>query len=158
MVAVGITVVRDIGNVVYMLAAPLGTAKATRTSTGPAKLVLIVDDDRDILESYARLLERSVPNIRVHTAASPDAALAMLAGERYALIISDYRMPNMNGLDFLTRAHALQPDAVRILVSAYPDADLESRAGALVGEENFFSKAGNPEVLITRVQSGLSAA
>lgn len=119
------------------------------------RLVLIVDDDPDVLESYARLIQHAVRGVIVRTAPNAQRALELLASETFALIVSDYRMPGMNGIDFLSEAHRLQPDAVRILVSAYPDQELEVRAYKEVGP-NFLSKSADPSVLIRRINVGLA--
>lgn len=137
---------------------PGATAHNAVSAAGASpRLVLVVDDDADVLESYARLIERSVRGVVVRTAPNGPRALELLGKEPFALIVSDYRMPGMDGIDFLSLAHKLQPDAVRILVSAYPDRDLEVRAEAEVGQ-NFLSKASDPSLLIKRITLGLASA
>jgi CheY-like chemotaxis protein len=84
--------------------------------------VLCVDDEPNILEGLAVNLGRSY---HVMTAPSAQRALDLLrgAGEPIAIIISDMRMPVMDGTAFLSRARAIAPDAVRILLTGQSDID-----------------------------------
>jgi two-component system probable response regulator PhcQ len=61
--------------------------------------------------------------IRVETFSSADQALARLESDDFDLIISDYRMPEMSGVEFLTRAIQLQPQVARMILSGYADRD-----------------------------------
>ena len=81
--------------------------------------VLIVDDDDLILKALTRILEGN--GYVTHCHLSPEEALAALEQERPVVIISDYMMPGMDGIDFLKRARNLAPGAVRILCTAAED-------------------------------------
>jgi DNA-binding NtrC family response regulator len=83
-------------------------------SPGPA--VLIVDDEPMVLLTLNAFLVRE--NYRVTTADRPSAALELVRKEDYAVIISDHRMPEMMGLDFLAECRRLRPDSSRILLTA----------------------------------------
>src|SRR5687768_3046943 len=78
--------------------------------------VLIVDDEEIVLIALRETLLRA--GYLVSTANDPLPALELMQKEQYAVIISDQQMPSMTGLDFLTKAKVLQPDASRMLITA----------------------------------------
>ncbi len=84
------------------------------TAEPPA--ILIVDDEPFVLSALKETLERE----RYHVVAvnSPLKALAILAERDFAVIISDQRMPEMMGLDFLIESKRLRPNTSRILITA----------------------------------------
>ena len=69
------------------------------------------------------------------------------------LIITDYKMPGMNGLEFLGRAQKISPKTPRILVTAFPDLEIAIRAINEAGIENFFTKPFEPEQVMGVVRS-----
>jgi FixJ family two-component response regulator len=81
--------------------------------------ILIVDDEANVLTALRRMLHREP--YQVHTANTAEEALEMLREKEVSLIISDYRMPSMNGVTFLQQAKELQPDSVRIILSGFAD-------------------------------------
>jgi response regulator RpfG family c-di-GMP phosphodiesterase len=115
--------------------------------------VLIVDDEDDIAQSIASLLEEAVPNVRCLTASSGSQALKTLREGDVDLILSDYRMPGMDGLEFLQRAKEAAPRVPRFLLTAYPDLSVAVRAINEAGIEQFLSKPLVPDQ-VTRVVEG----
>lgn len=99
-----------------------------RVSTGRRYRILVVDDEPDILEVVSRALRHAFHDVEVLVAEDPVVALTRLHDGAVDLIISDYRMPKMNGLEFLERAKGLAPLAPRIMMTAYPDLDLAVKA------------------------------
>ena len=88
--------------------------------------LLLVDDEVNILKSISRMcwnekLLPALPDLQITTFDSPFRAIAFATHHAIDLVVSDYRMPEMNGVAFLTRIRALQPNAARILVSALAD-------------------------------------
>ena len=88
--------------------------------------VLIVDDQVELLNSLKRLLRK---DFSVEIADSGFAALEKLQQFEFSVIVSDQRMPEMDGVTFLSKAKELQPDAIRILLTAY--ADIEATIAAV---------------------------
>jgi thioredoxin reductase (NADPH) len=92
-------------------------------------VLLVVDDDPDVLRAIARDLRRRYrEDYRIVRADSGAAALEVLEelGERgtpVALILSDQRMPGMDGVTFLSKAAELFPEAKRVVLTAYADTD-----------------------------------
>jgi len=91
--------------------------------------ILLVDDEVNITKSLRRLL-MDVDQYDIHIANSGQEALDLLADETdIGVIISDQRMPEMTGVEFLQQARVLVPDAVRILLTGY--ADIEASIAAI---------------------------
>ena len=80
--------------------------------------ILIVDDEKDILESLRRML-RGIYEVDI--AESPFDALKLLQNRLYHVIVSDQRMPEMTGVEFLEKAKKLSPLSTRILLTGYTD-------------------------------------
>src|SRR5690606_3221614 len=78
--------------------------------------VLVVDDDPLILRAIQRVLEAQ--GFEVSASLRPGMALADVRGTPVGLIISDYMMPGMNGVQFLMAARRICPDAPRLLLTA----------------------------------------
>ena len=102
--------------------------------------LLVVDDEEDIRESLKALFETCLDDVEVRVAASGAVALDVLSKETIDLIITDYKMPGMNGLEFLNRAAKQGPSIPRILVTAFPDLEIAIRAINEANIENFFTK------------------
>ena len=82
--------------------------------------ILCVDDEENVLKSLERLFLDD--DYEIITASTIDDALDILnENEPVQIIISDYRMPKMNGIDFLKMVYKYWPDAVRIVFSGYAD-------------------------------------
>ena len=90
----------------------------TEESQVPAT-VLFVDDEANILASLKRLFRPQ--GYRIFIAVSGAAGLEIMAKEKVDLVVSDMRMPEMNGAQFLEQARQKWPDAVRILLTGYAD-------------------------------------
>lgn len=117
------------------------------------QIVLIVDDEPDIRDSLQMLLEAGLESIQVAVADGGQAALDILQRRPVDLIITDYKMPGMNGLEFLGRAQKIAPKTPRILVTAFPDLEIAIRAINEAGIENFFTKPFEPDQVLGVVRS-----
>ncbi|MDJ1182778.1 SpoIIE family protein phosphatase [Roseofilum casamattae] len=83
--------------------------------------LMVVDDERDNLDLLYRTFRR---DFQVHRAESAKAALEILENEgEMAIIISDQRMPEMNGTEFLGKTVEKFPDTIRILLTGYTDVE-----------------------------------
>jgi two-component system response regulator HupR/HoxA len=82
--------------------------------------VLIVDDEPRVLDALEAVL---AADFRVLRAEGGEQALRLLPGVDVAVIVTDYRMPGMTGVELLRRSQDVAPDAVRIVLTAYTDVD-----------------------------------
>jgi len=108
--------------------------------------LLIVDDEPNVLNALRRMCQNRaalpvIPDPSVTTFTSPEAAIDYIRDHRVDLVISDYRMPEMDGATFLTRVKSLQPDAARIILSACADMDGIARA---INEAGIFRYVTKP--------------
>ena len=91
--------------------------------------VVVVDDEADIVESISSLLEHAFPDVKVLPTQSPQEALQNAKGAD--LLVTDYRMPIMNGLELAQRAHKADSELPILIVTAYRDSFLQDEAGAM---------------------------
>ena len=113
-------------------------------------VLLTVDDDPSVSRAVARDLRRQYgENHRVLRAASGAEALdalreLKLRGEPVAVLLADYRMPEMNGIEFLEQAMDLFPRARRVLLTAYADTDAAIQAINQVDVDHYLLKPWDP--------------
>ncbi|MCD6569619.1 MAG: response regulator [Deltaproteobacteria bacterium] len=96
--------------------------------------ILIVDDEENVLKALKRAFAEDGYTVDTYT--SPKDALAFLAGQRVSAIISDFMMPEMNGLEFLLQAAEVIPDSVRIILTGHANLEMAIKAinsGAVYG-------------------------
>lgn len=116
--------------------------------------IMIVDDEPNILNSLKRIFNKE-KDIEIETYDKPKDALKRAQTSLFDLFISDYRMPEIDGVEFLTETKKLQPESMRIILSGYTDLD------ALLGAINqahiyrFISKPWDDYGLITTVKQAL---
>lgn len=79
--------------------------------------ILVVDDDADTLVALRGTLEGRLENSRIETCASGEEALEKLSHHDYDVVLSDIRMPGMNGLALLGRIRASHPILPVLLIS-----------------------------------------
>jgi response regulator RpfG family c-di-GMP phosphodiesterase len=87
--------------------------------------ILCVDDEISVLEGLTDTLRR---HFKITVESSPRAALDLLAHDTFSVLVSDMRMPEMDGAELLTRARAVAPDTTRILLTGETDLQSAIRA------------------------------
>jgi thioredoxin reductase (NADPH) len=113
-------------------------------------ILLTVDDDPSVSRAVARDLRRRYgENFRVVRADSGREALEslqeiLLRGDKVAVLLADYRMPGMNGIEFLEQAMDLFPMARRALLTAYADTDAAIEAINIVDVDHYLLKPWEP--------------
>lgn len=85
--------------------------------------ILLVDDEAQVLSALQRALRRFIPEhaVDIEVYQDPEQALLRCAEALFDVVMSDYRMPGLSGGDFLQVVKGLQPDAVRLVLSASND-------------------------------------
>ena len=89
---------------------------------GHLHTVLFVDDEINILKALQRLLRSE--DMTVLSASRGEEALAMLEQHEVQVVVSDQRMPEMRGVDFLSRVRERRPDVVRMMLTGYTEMDV----------------------------------
>lgn len=116
----------------------------------PKPVLMTVDDDPGVSRSVARDLRRRYgQDYRIVRAESGREALEALReltlrGEPVAAILADYRMPEMNGIEFLEAAMDVAPHARRCLLTAYADTDAAIQAINVVDVDHYLLKPWDP--------------
>lgn len=113
--------------------------------------LLIVDDEQYVLSALTRLLRRD--GHEIVTAETPTQALALLSARDVGVIISDYRMPEMDGVQFLRRARESAPEAIRIILSGYAEIHAILSAVNDGGIHKYLTKPWNDEQLRLEVKA-----
>lgn len=114
--------------------------------------ILIVDDEPDNLALLYRTLRGKY---EIAKSTSPLQALEILKQEHFHCILSDHKMPEMDGVEFLKRSHDIAPDTMRLLVTAYTDAGILIDAINYAKIYRYIKKPYNPDELLLIVENAL---
>lgn len=115
------------------------------------RTIMLVDDEEDIGAALERLLRKDVNKIL--RARSGMEGLALLTENEVGVIVSDQRMPEMTGVEFLTRVRELYPNTIRIVLSGYADLDAVMDAINHGAVYKFFTKPWDNETLRAEVMA-----
>lgn len=115
--------------------------------------ILLVDDDPNILSAYTRNLRK---RFQFDTAQGGAEALgAIRAKGPYAVILSDMRMPGMDGIQLLAEARTLAPDSVRIMLTGNADQETAIEAVNRGNIFRFLTKPCEPDALAVALEAGI---
>jgi len=106
--------------------------------------ILLVDDDKWIRDSMTLLFESEGCVLKALETA--EEGLESIKKQKFDIAIVDYRLPNMDGLEFLERLGALDPNMMRILITAYNEKKIVSEAKR-IGVEEYIPKPFTSETL-----------
>ena len=125
--------------------------------------IMIVDDEQGILQALRRLFRRMTCSygvlsykLEIEMFTTPKGALARARELDFDAFLSDYRMPEMDGIEFLKRAGALQPDAVKLLFSGTGDHAVVERAFEELSIFRFIAKPWDDATLVSAVAEALT--
>ena len=103
-------------------------APAAPAPRGNGQKVLVVDDEAGVLDFVSQALREA--GFSVREAADPGAALRILEGEALDLLVTDFSMPAMTGLELAERARALQPEMRLLIISGWADTEMLEKSAA----------------------------
>ncbi|HEY9119479.1 MAG TPA: response regulator, partial [Marinobacter sp.] len=115
--------------------------------------IQLVDDEPNILNALKRLLR---PNgWEIHTYDNVESALGGLLEHNYAVIVSDYQMPTADGVTYLQFAKQRQPNAVRLVLSAYGDRNSMIKAINQAEVYRYLSKPWDDYEVVATIKSAI---
>ena len=116
--------------------------------------IVIVDDEEMVLTSLKAYLSLET-DYDVHTFSSAQEAIEFLRTHEVDLVISDYLMPEMDGITFLARARELHPEAPRIILTGYADKENAIKGINEVGLYQYIEKPWDNDDLRLIIRNGL---
>lgn len=128
-------------------------APAGQLPVTPAPTLLLVDDEPGVISSLKRLLRPL--KYEVFSANSGAEALELLESASVDVIVSDMRMPNMDGAEFLLRSRFIAPDAIRILLTGYSEVEAVVRAVNDGHVYHYLHKPWDDQDLLLTIQRAL---
>lgn len=84
--------------------------------------ILLVDDEQNNLDYMTRCLHS--PNFEIVSCTNPIEALNLIKNNDFEIILSDHKMPQLNGIELFQKAEEFSPDSIKIMVTAYTDAEI----------------------------------
>lgn len=125
--------------------------------------ILILDDEPAILQSLRRLLRvapcvygKQTFELEIEAFSSAHAALERARHTPFDLFLTDYRMPEMDGVSFLNAVKEIQPESCRLILSGYADLNALLRAVNEVGIDRFIGKPWNDYELVAAIAQALA--
>lgn len=116
--------------------------------------VVIVDDEEIVLTSLSTLLSLET-DYEIKTFLSSEEALIHIKNEDTDLVISDYLMPEMDGITFLGEVRKLKPEIPRIILTGYADKENAIKAINEVGLFQYIEKPWNNDDILIVLRNGL---
>src|SRR5215471_4727600 len=134
------------------MASTVVPAREIEARSAESARILVVDDERSMREMLAILLRREGHEVAV--ADNGRTAIDLLNQRPFDLIVSDARMPDLDGLEVLKHARSVNPAIIAIMVTAYGSPDL-LRGVAQLGVNDYVEKPFNTDVLRFRIRKEL---
>ena len=132
----------------------MNSVEQIMSTNGYRPRIIIVDDEELVTRSLRNLfLLQSDYEILTHTSARE--ALAVAENLPIDLVITDYLMPEMDGITFLSNLKQVQPQAIRVLLTGYADKENAIRAINSVGLYQYLEKPWDNDHLLMVVKNGL---
>jgi len=116
------------------------------------KKILLVDDEQNVLNALRRELKN---HFEIESFDNPVTALERCRDTEFDLVVADYKMPQMNGLEFLKQFGQIQPDAARLVLSGEADIDALIRTINETHIYRFLAKPWERAELLSSIQQAL---
>jgi DNA-binding NtrC family response regulator len=117
--------------------------------------ILLVDDEPQVLKAFQRTLHKEPYTLM--TAAGGEEGLKLLEAREVSLVISDYNMPQMNGLDFLKQVKTLFPHILAIMLTGQAEIEIAVQAINEAGVYKFIQKPWDDEDLKISIRRALES-
>ncbi len=117
------------------------------------KSILFVDDEPFVLNSIKRILRKDRHRWETHFAEGGQAALNLLERRSFDLLITDMKMPSVDGFEVLSAAELLHPDMPRMALSGYSEKETHTKVTNLA--QRFLDKPCDSEELRIAIQEAL---
>src|SRR5438552_4431721 len=104
-----------------------GRVDAVRSTRMSDRRILVVDDEPDMVENCTRILRRA--GYRVLATTDPERALALVESDRPDVLLTDLKMPGLDGMELMRRAHEIDPALPVIMITAF--GSIESAVAAI---------------------------
>jgi len=118
------------------------------------KNILIVDDDPNICKLLVRFLSKN--GFEAQSCSGGAAAIDLLKDETFHLLLTDFRLPDMNGNELIQRAKVVNPALVIIMITGYSDVQIAVRAIKL-GAYDYVTKPLHPDEILATIRKALSS-
>ncbi|WP_321402394.1 response regulator [Maridesulfovibrio sp.] len=112
--------------------------------------ILFVDDDQNILDSFKAIMHGLRKEWKSKFASTGQEALDMVGKTKFDIVISDMKMPDMDGNELFKRIDKIQPDTIRIMLSGH--SEMQSLLKSAKHIHQFLSKPCNTDVLIETIR------
>src|SRR6266436_1953829 len=116
--------------------------------------ILIVDDDPALLQALPHTLSLRISGVQVDTSASAQGALELIQAQDYDVIVSDIKMPGMDGLALLAQIQALRPETPTLLITGHGEHQLAIQA-LRGGAYDFIQKPIDRDELVASLHRAL---
>ncbi len=123
-------------------------------TSGEILQVVVVDDEEMVLKSIETFLKLET-DYRIHSFILPQQALEFIGGNAVDLVISDYLMPEMDGITFLSKVREIKPEIPRIILTGYADKENAVKAINEVGLYQYIEKPWENDDLLIIVRNGI---
>ncbi|MGL4585152.1 MAG: sigma-54-dependent transcriptional regulator [Flavobacterium sp.] len=124
---------------------------------GKTSKILIVEDEAAIRRVLVKILEEESSDYVVDAAENGEEALQKIVGEDYDLVISDIKMPKMDGEELLVAAKKIKPETIFVMISGH--GDLETAVNTMrLGAFDYISKPPDLNRLLTTVRNALDTS
>jgi len=117
--------------------------------------LLIIDDDEVLLAALPYAIQRRIPNVEIDTADTPEQAMMLIFSRQYDAIVSDIRMPRMDGLTLLEKVRAVQTNTPILLMTGADDDTLRARS-LTAGAYAFLKKPLDPAFMAALLKRAMA--